>query len=313
MITKKPELLNNFHRKILYYENARSALKDVLLNLMKNQKITILLPAFIGYSPKEGSGIFDPILSTGIKYKFYALKEELLIDIADLKKLIVSIKGRIAILLVHYWGYVDPQYEQIIDLCKKNNIVIIEDVAHAFFTEFYNSRMCADADYAIYSLHKMFPIDKGGMLKMKDDSEFVSYSNTETDYDIWSYDIMGISQVRKYNANILENMLEGNEKIELLRPERMFPTCIPQTYPILLKEGIDRYKVYLELNNLGFGVISLYHTLIDAIDDMVYWRSKKISSGILNLPVHQDVSEKELVNMCKGLKRIIGKYTKEIK
>lgn len=165
MITKKPEIPDNFLQKFIYYKNARSAFEDILLNLIK-EDITILLPAFIGFSPKEGSGIFDPILSTGIKYKFYKLNEEILIDIDSVKQLIAQAEGKLAMLVVHYWGYVDPQYKQIVHLCKKEGIIIIEDAAHAFFTEYYGNEICREADYVIYSLHKMFPVG-GGYVKNK--------------------------------------------------------------------------------------------------------------------------------------------------
>ena len=94
MISKAPESIDNYYHQIIYHDNARNAFEDILLNLMEHQESTILLPAFIGYSPKEGSGIFDPILHTGIQYKFYAMTKELFIDINDLKEKEESIQGK---------------------------------------------------------------------------------------------------------------------------------------------------------------------------------------------------------------------------
>lgn len=41
---------------------------------------------------------------------------------------------------------------------------------------------------------------------------------------------------------------------------------VPQTYPLVLLRS-DRYQVYLDLNEKGYGVTSLYHTLIDPLRD----------------------------------------------
>ena len=308
MISKAPESIDNYYHQIIYYDNARNAFEDILLNLMEHQESTILLPAFIGYSPKEGSGIFDPILHTGIQYKFYAMTKELFIDINDLKEKEESIQGKKIVLLVHYLGYADPNYNQVINLCKKQNAIIIEDAAHAFYTEYYNHKIGKKADYIIYSLHKMLPFKNGGMLKIQKKNKFRIYHKAHTSYDILAYNIAEISKTRKKNSLIIENALKNNEKITLLRPNNKFAESIPQTYPILLKNSIDRYAVYLELNRLGFGVVSLYHTLISELSDNIYSNSKELSSSILNLPVHQDASKEEITEMCHELNKIINRY-----
>ena len=51
MISKAPESIDNYYHQIIYYDNARNAFEDILLNLMEHQESTILLPAFIGYPP----------------------------------------------------------------------------------------------------------------------------------------------------------------------------------------------------------------------------------------------------------------------
>lgn len=171
MITKKPERKDNYNCEIYGYENARTAFEDILINL-KSLDYTILMPGFIGYSPNEGSGVFDPILKTQTKYEFYKMTEELYVDITDLERHLVENNDKKAILLIHYFGYVDPQYEDIVILCKKYNIKIIEDSAHAFYTEYCKGSIGKQADYIIYSIHKLFPFENGGMLKVRGIKDF---------------------------------------------------------------------------------------------------------------------------------------------
>jgi dTDP-4-amino-4,6-dideoxygalactose transaminase len=80
---------------------------------------------------------------------------------------------------------------------------------------------------------------------------------------------------------------------------------VPQSFPILLEEA-DRFEVYTRMNEIGYGVVSLYHTLIEPLRNENYFRSKKIADNILNLPLHQDISEEELGNMCEKLEELVN-------
>lgn len=305
MITKKPELKNNCTTRIIGYKNARCAFEDILLNI-KEQGYTILLPAYIGYSPNEGSGIFDPIVKTNIKYSFYKMTVDLYIDIEDLEKYISNTKEKMAILLVHYFGYVDPRYKRVTDMCRKKNIIIVEDAAHAFYTEYYKHNIGKNADYIIYSIHKLFPLKSGGILKIKTNEYFKTFQEIEMDYSIWNYDIEKISLLRIKNAAILEERLKNEQGIRILRPVAEYQDCVPQTYPVIL-EDIDRYQVYLKMNKIGFGVVSLYHTLIKPLNSESYPISRYLSDKIINLPVHQDASEEDLLLLCTEFINLLNK------
>lgn len=304
MITKKPEIKVNYHKVIYGYKNARTAFEDILIN-EKSKECTILLPAFIGYSEREGSGVFDPVKSTNIKYDFYKMSNQLFINIKDLEEKIKKITGKKIILIVHYFGYIDPQYSCIFKLCRQNNIKIIEDSAHAFFTDYFSDRTKLRADYVIYSLHKLFPFNSGGMLEVNTREEFVPYHKINLNYHIWEYDLKEIAIKRIHNARILEKLLRNTNGLKILRYMEEFQNNVPQTFPIMLEKGIDRYNMYLKLNELGFGVVSLYHTLIRPLYNDQYKVSVEASKSILNLPVHQDVSEQELFLLCGELKKII--------
>ena len=65
-----------------------------------------------------------------------------------------------------------------------------------------------------------------------------------------------------------------------------------------------RDKLYFQLNKDGYGVTSLYHTLINEIDDQ-FIVENTISSTILNLPIHQDVGKASIKQMIDRLFSVI--------
>lgn len=297
MILKKPSIEEKFFSPIFFYKNARTAFERLLNVLNKNKDLNLILPAYIGWSPNEGSGIYDPITSLKIKHEFYNMKKNLFIDLNDIRKKFKESSYKQAILIVHYFGYVDPNYEIICKEAKKNNIYVIEDSAHALYTEYIDNKCGLYADFIFYSLHKMLPLKYGGMLKVNNLDIVSEFNNEISNIYPFFYNYKRIADIRKENAKLIENKLKSCELIELLRPVNEFLYNTPQTYPILLKE-ISRYKVYLKMNEKGIGIISLYHTMIKPIQKGDYIKSNDISNRILNFPVHQDINFSEIEEAC---------------
>ena len=59
------------------------------------------------------------------------------------------------------------------------------------------------------------------------------------------------------------------------------------------------------MNELGYGVISLYHTLIKEIDRTVFPVEAALSQRILNLPIHQDVDIPSMDAMLTALEAVM--------
>ncbi len=76
---------------------------------------------------------------------------------------------------------------------------------------------------------------------------------------------------------------------------------VPQTYPVLVRNA-SRDRLYDSMNDAGYGVVSLYHTMIEQIASDTFPQSHWLSLRILNLPVHQDIEAEELEDMvaCLG-------------
>ena len=295
IINKKPKDINNFKYNSYYFKRARDAFAFILNLHFKNRKI--LIPAYIGYSEKEGSGVFDPIKQVGIDYKFYRLKKNLEIN----KEFLIELMGKnpeSVLLLIHYFGFKDKNINEIKKYALANKIMIIEDFAHAFFTFYLNPII--DFDYAFFSLHKMFPFNSGGLLISKN---ILNYKKNYY-YNPFDYNIHEIIQKRISNYDFLYKQIIEISNIQILR--KSIFNQIPQTFPILLPSKDIRNYSYFHLNECGFGVVSLYHTLIKEIPKN-YITERYISDRILNLPIHQDARSKNLKKLANEIKSILEK------
>lgn len=306
MIEKKPTIKENCKINMYYYSSARGAFEDLLKALCRGDHV-LLLPSYIGISPNEGSGVYDPVCNLGIFHEFYSLNNDLIIDIDYLEKLIQSVvnKKTIVVLLINYFGYVDPNYVKIIEMLNYYNAVIIEDCAHALFSHLVD-RVCGYGHYVIYSLHKMLPFRVGGILNVVNDvSRISSKLCPETkDISFLEYDLGNISDIRKRNEAAWRHLLKPL-KIKVLGLTNFKIECTPQTFPILLDGYDKRYYIYRKLNDEGFGVVSLYHTLIDQLYRSNYPSAHYISERILNLPIHQDIEEEDIFEMFQCLKKYL--------
>jgi len=300
-IGKTAKEKSNFNHRIIFYQNARTGFSEILKKLSeKYRDLTLLLPGFIGYSPNEGSGIYDPVLQNNIKHEFYSIDENVNVITSEYEKIISTATGKIVVLLVHYYGYLDKNIDELVKIAKKYDAIIIEDCAHALFTDYIDGS-CGDyGDFSIYSLHKMLPYQDGGMVKINT-KEFI-LEDTEYYYNLLEYNLKQISDIRKRNAKIIERELCGVEGIKILRSTKLYCNQTPQTFPIIIEKK-DKNYLYHTINEAGYGVVSLYHTMIDSLKNEEI--PNEIAHKILNLPIHQDAHEDDLVMMCDLIKKLV--------
>lgn len=304
IIEKTAKEINSYLTPLYFFDCARDALKQVLTQYKQKEEYTLFIPGYIGISPNEGSGIFDPICEVNVPYIFYPVDTKLQVDYIKLEKQLKGTQNKKIVLIVHYFGYTDSNYEKIIKICRDNSAIIIEDAAHALYSDFIDHACGSCGDYVIYSLHKMLPFSKGGMLKVNNVDENLYFKTCSYDkYPIFDYDLKGIAFRRKNNGRIWNMLLQNHEGIEILKPFQ--ENITPQTFPIVIKQ-YDRNKLYFELNKAGYGAVSLYHTMIEPIKTENLKDAIWLSEHIINMPVHQDVGEEEIKQMSEKLLEIIG-------
>lgn len=303
MIEKKQSNVENFKIPFLFYYRAREAMADIVTQYFLRGYRNIYLPGYIGWSPKEGSGIFDPLNNiTGLTRHYYRMTKELHIDLEDLKGMLIP---HSIVLLVNYFGFRDIQIDNIIEMAHKNECVVIEDNAHGFFTYFCKGKTKADATF--FSLHKMFPFETGGGMIVNNGNFDNLVGRLEShEFNPFLYDINGIAKKRIENFKMLSKLMDDLDKYFVpLRAETELTHNVPQTFPIVIRKG-ERNRIYEIMNRKGYGVVSLYHTMIKELQNDSHINALWLSKRIMNLPVHQDCDSSlykemvdELINACK--------------
>jgi len=304
MIEKKAMIDNCHIRRFIYFNKGRQAFYWLLRQLGAHPGQKILLPAYIGWSPREGSGVFDPVSDLELDPVFYHMSPDLTIDCDDFLSKLFNNPVRFA-LIIHYFGFVDKAYHELIEALINKGVVIIEDSAHALLTDLVGSvcgRLC---DASIFSLHKILPVEIGGLLAIRNDSPISPIIRCREGQDLnvlnpWEYDLAEIACIRIRNYKYwIDRLQPYNKMLEPLHPI-LCNREIPQSLPLLVNSG-SRDHLYLRMNELGFGVVSLYHTLIKEIDPRIFQIETALSRHITNFPVHQDVTLESIDSMLKAL------------
>jgi dTDP-4-amino-4,6-dideoxygalactose transaminase len=297
IITKKPVRKSDHRLPFYWFPRGRDAFEHVLRS-PEGRGRKILLPAYIGWGPVEGSGVFDPIERARAPFAFYRMKGDLEIDAAGARLAIEANPGSL-LLLIHYFGFRDPSAERLKRAAKKHGCAVVEDFAHGLFTFLRNP--IVDFDWGVFSLHKMLPYPnlKGGLLvsahAVKGAREYLGFHR---------FDLVGIARARRDNYAAALSRLRALDPpdLRILRPD--LGENVPESFPILLRDRKMRDGVHRAMNEAGWGLISLYHTLIDRTDAS-FRAERRISERITNLPIHQDVTTRDVVRMVDHLDRVL--------
>lgn len=285
-----------FHHRTLFYRAAREGFGDLLDQYLGEGRDTVLLPAFIGWSPREGSGVFDPVRASTAQPVFYDLDPDLTVNLAALERALAGRSGGLLVVL-HYFGRTELRMEAIRDLARRHDMVLVEDLAHGFYSWAIGGVAGRWGEVSLFSLHKMLPRGDGGMMLYRDPALLTGQHETAPELArfLLDYDWAAIAAARTANFDRLVTRLRASPQHDrgfaLLWPERSSGD-VPQTLPVRILHG-DRDAVYHRMNAEGFGMVSLYHTLIEEVradfPEMV-----ALSRAIINFPVHQDVDPAEI-------------------
>jgi dTDP-4-amino-4,6-dideoxygalactose transaminase len=190
-----------------FFNKGRTALEFYLTVAKKrlNKSLNILLQDF------NCNVVIDAILKSGNN----ALLTDInLIDFSiDFNTIKENINSIDIIILTHYQGIPNKDYISIIELCKQNNIIVIEDMAHTYKSTIDNVEVGTLGDVSIYSyaFDKPFSCYTGGLLV--DNSKIIDIENEYKELDCETdknakIDIEMLkliykhTQINNYNKNI---------------------------------------------------------------------------------------------------------------
>jgi dTDP-4-amino-4,6-dideoxygalactose transaminase len=155
------ELERDFSRTIgVQYSLAVSSCSSAIFLALKALDLTpgskVLMPGF------TFAAVPSAVIHANLKPVFLEIDFHLRIDIDDLK---VKIKDVRVLLLSHMRGHISD-LDEITKLCAENNVVIIEDAAHAFGASWDGRPIGTFGVFGCYSFqsYKMINGGEGGIL-----------------------------------------------------------------------------------------------------------------------------------------------------
>ena len=226
---------NNNRYDCLGVSSCTSGLYLLLKNLKLKTNDEVIVPSL--------SFVADAnvVVANGAKVFFADINSDsdLNISLRDIEKKIN--KKTKAIIVMHYGG-IPCQIKEIVEICKKKKIFLIEDACHALFTEYDNKKLGTFGDASVFSFYgnKNMSTAEGGMI----------FSNSKIIKNIEILSSHGITlnnktrlKKKKIYYDVIKNSL--NFRIDDIRS-----TIGLSELNFLKKKNLLRYKVvtrYLKL------------------------------------------------------------------
>lgn len=312
---KFSEFLGN-NVKSIAVSNATAALHMSLLGLGIKEGDEVIIPALTFVADINVVRIVGatPVLADCGSYEDWNITAETI-------KKVITPKTK-ALILVHFAGF-PCQMDEIMTLCKENNIAVIEDCAHAPGAKYKGQAVGTFGEYGCFSFftNKNLSVGEGGMLTTCDESlaqkarYFRSHGMSALTLDRYkgraiTYDVaqsglnyridemrsaLGLVQLEKLkNANhqrkvlverYVENLKDAkNISIPFLNSANIEP--VYHIFPILLNADLDRVKVITKLKEDGIQSSIHYPAFKDfsAFKDI----------GLNSAPIAEDIATREL-------------------
>ena len=117
----------------------------------------VLLPAYLCES------VLTPVEAVGAQPVFYPVGRGFEVDLVALEAAIGP-RTR-AVVVIHYLGFPGP-VEALDALCRRRGLALIEDCAHALYSQHGTRHLGSYGDIAIFSPWKSLPLPDGGVLAL---------------------------------------------------------------------------------------------------------------------------------------------------
>ena len=301
--------------------NGGSALEIIFKSLnLKGKEVLLPSNTFIAtYNAIKFSGAIPKLIDTE--------KNSLLISLKQIKKNIT--KKTKCVCIVHIGSYIPNDIEEIVKFCKKKNIYLIEDCAHAVLTSFNGKHAGNFGDAGAFSFYstKSVASGEGGMIttnnirlynKMK---LLTSYGMTKRygvfDYKYFSSNyrmnemeaIIGYHHLINYKYYLDKKTKINNIYDKFLKNQvKVFKTKSKGNlykYICLLKNSLEKRKLvkYLNKNNI-FLSGDVYakplhqYQIIKKEKKFKLPNSADICSRHICLPIYNGLNNKQIRKIC---------------
>ncbi|MDC0233336.1 DegT/DnrJ/EryC1/StrS family aminotransferase [Pelagibacteraceae bacterium] len=331
------DLSNYFNRKVSCVSSGTAALHLSLLALGIKKNDEVLVPSITYLAT------YQAITATGAKPISCDIYENnILLNIEDVESKIT--KKTKVIIPVHYSGDTVNQ-RKIYRLSKKYNLRIVEDAAHAFGSEYSNKLIGSFGDIVCFSFDGIKNITTGeGGCVVSNDSKVINFVNKarllgvnnetkiklqnkrnnipKVDVQGWRYHMsninaaIGIEQLKRFemlkskrqkNAKLYDLIFKKSDKIKVYK--RNYDQIVPHIYviKILSKTNISqiRKKLLSKKIESGLHYYPNHKHKIFKNKKINLKNTEKIYSKLLTLPLHPDLSLKQIKYISKELLNIL--------
>ena len=215
----------------------------------------VLLPAYLC------GVVLKPFLGK-TKIEFYDLKPDLTIDPEDIEPKLIQGQVKL-VLIINYFGFIQPYRNEIKKICSDRGILIIEDCAHSLLTEGSGDT----GDISIYSFAKILPLWDGGGLKIN-----IEGNTINPDYYPRAYsNILSVLIMLKSILNVRADMLSRawlssrkkavvSDSTSIKKDSRI----LPMSY--FAYNGIKKNKSIQEIIKKRRNDFQIWHSLAERTD-----------------------------------------------
>ena len=295
-----------------------------------------------------GVGVGDEVITTPITFlasancarycgadvKFADIEKDTAnIDPEEIKKHL-SAKTK-ALVPVHFAGQ-SCDMERIAKIAKENNLIVVEDAAHAIGSEYKGSKVgsCKYSDMTVFSFHpvKTITTAEGGAVTTNDEAlykKLLAYRSHGMHHtQDWKYDMielgfnyrmtdvqaaLGISQMKKlaqFKKRRREIVDFYNKNLGLPHLiEREFSNACFHLYPILVE---DREEFYHNARKVGLNLQVHYipvHTQPYYQTQGYKWgdypNAEEYYNHCISLPLYPDLTDEDLEEIVKRIKGLL--------
>lgn len=276
----------------------------------------------------------NAILYVGARPIFADIDEKSFnIDPDKVEEIICNSREKIkALIIVHLFG--NPcQMDRIVYICKKYDILLIEDCAQAHGAEYNGKKVGTFGKVSIFSFYptKNITCGEGGIIVTNDEEIYLRakriinhgqekpYNHTTIGYNYRMTNIaaaIGMEQLKKlnrFNAKRIENAKYYDN--EVLKSKYILPATfenckhVYNQYTLKCKYNREKLINKLREENIGYGIYypltipsqPLYKNLGVRADCPL---AERLTNEVVSIPVHPSLSQDELVKIVSTLNEI---------
>jgi len=327
------QLTSFFNREALCVVNGTAALHLALQACGVGPGDEVLVPSLTYVAS------FQAISATGAKPVACDVSiDTFTIDIKDLKQRITN-KSKV-IMPVHFSGGVGD-LDEVYSIAKENNLRVVEDAAHAFGTIYNGTKIGSKGDIVCFSFDgiKNITSGEGGAIVTSDkevlnkvkDARLLGVKNDtqkrykgsrswafEVDEQGWRYHMsnimaaIGIEQLKKFTsiassrkhlAKLYDSCLKNSSKIYTLKHD--YNCVLPHIYVIRVIGLRNREKLreMLLLRGVETGIHYQPNHYLNfyKIEGLNLFNTNQISHELISLPLHPEITDKEIKYICNCL------------